>query len=161
MSATNRGTIRQESDFYPTPRSAFHPLLPFLPRDAEIWEPAQGDGRLVLYMRRYGLRALGADLNSGYDFLSDATARACIVTNPPFSLALEFCSHALEVSSEVFLLLRLNFLGSQNRKQWWVDHEPRCLFVLSRRPSFTGNNTDATEYAWFYWGSRHHGIRHL
>lgn len=160
MSATNRGTTREESDFYPTPRSAFHPLLPFLPK-LPIWEPAQGDGRLVLYMRRYGLNAAGDDLNAGYDFLTDPTPRACIVTNPPFSLSLEFCDHALSVSAEVFLLLRLNFLGGMGRKNWWLEHEPSCLFVLSRRPSFTGNGTDATEYAWFYWGSLHSGVKHL
>jgi len=25
------------------------------------------------------------------------------------------------------------------------------MFVLSKRPSFTGKGTDATDYAWFVW----------
>jgi predicted Zn-ribbon and HTH transcriptional regulator len=42
----------------------------------------------------------------------------------------------LEVSQETFMLLRLNFLGSKERKEWWKKREPNALFVLSERPNF-------------------------
>ena len=112
-------------------------------------------------MLDFGILADGDDLNSGYDFLKDTTQRGCILTNPPFSLAQDFCHHALKHSTHVFMLLRLNFLGSQKRKQWWIQHEPSALFVLSQRPSFTDGSTDATDYAWFYWGPAYKGIFHL
>lgn len=161
MSATNRGTIRIASDYYPTPLSAFTPLLPYLPAKTPIWECASGDHRLIDCMRTVHLLASGNDILYGYDFLTDNCLRDVIVTNPPYSLALEFISHALFVSPNVYMLLRLNFLASQKRSVWFRQHEPSALFVLSRRPSFTGIGTDATDYAWFYWGDTHKGIYHL
>lgn len=160
MSATCRGAKRHEADFYATPESAFKPLLPFIKAiGAPVWEPAAGDLRLVDWMTENGIQASGSDLNKGYDFLHDPDAMACIVTNPPFSLALEFCDHAVRHAPHVFMLLRLNFLASQKRRHWWNIHKPDALFVLSERPSFTDDGkTDATDYAWFYWGNIHRGF---
>jgi hypothetical protein len=162
MSATNRGTIRQPQDLYPTPLESFLPLLPFIPEDGPVWEPAAGDFRLVKAMREYELDAAGTDLiPDGQDFLEDRTPRFCIVTNPPYSLAFEFCQHAVEQAKHTFLLLRLNFLASVKRKAWFCQHEPDALFVLSKRPSFVSGGTDSADYAWFYWGPKWTGIRHL
>ena len=137
MSATNRGAKRVESDFYPTPLTAFTPLIKYLPKNQPIFECASGDGRLVKAMNDAGLKATGKDLDrDGFDFLKSRTKRKCIVTNPPFSIALEFCDHALKLAPEVFMLLRLNFLASGKRKEWFQKHEPSALFVLSDRPSF-------------------------
>lgn len=112
-------------------------------------------------MREWGLIAEGADLAGGYDFLNDPFSYPCIVTNPPYSLAYEFTRRAVAHSEETFLLLRLNFLASKKRKDWFQRNEPSALFVLSVRPSFVYGRTDATDYAWFYWGPRHKGIFHL
>ncbi len=158
MSATNRGAQRREADFYGTPRAAFERLVPYI-RFGPVWEPAAGDRRLILMMAAHGIEADGNDLIDGYDFLKDPTPRAAIVTNPPFSLALEFANHALSVAPHVLLLLRLNFLASRKRRDWWIVHNPSALFVLSDRPSFTGDGqTDATDYAWFYWGTEYRGF---
>lgn len=136
MSSANRGAKRIEADFYPTPIEAFNPILPYLPKDKLIWEPAKGDGRLVRRMEEYGLKADGNDLSYGCDFLKETGPWHCIVTNPPFSIAKSFVTQALKVSQETFMLLRLNFLGSSERKEWWKKHEPAALFVLSKRPNF-------------------------
>lgn len=80
-----------------------------------------------------------------------------IASNPPFSLAREFVDKALNDVMDygyVAMLLRLNFLGSQKRRQWWQDMpiKPQWIFIESERPSFTGDgSTDATEYAHFVW----------
>ena len=161
MSATNRGSKRHAADFYATPESAFKPLLPFLKAMPEpIWEPACGDGRLLRWMHLDEIDAKGNDIGrNGYDFLQDNAQRAAIITNPPFSLALEFCDHAINHAPNVFMLLRLNFLGSQKRRDWWRRNPPAALFILSERPSFTDDGqTDATDYAWFYWGKLHRGF---
>lgn len=137
MSATNRGAQRIESDFYPTPEAAFKPLLPFIMAvGCEVWEPAAGDGRLIKWMRAAGIDCAGSDLTEGRDFLLDRERRKTIVTNPPFSLAQEFADHAIAHAEHVFLLLRLNFLGAQHRRDWWRQHEPSALFILSERPDF-------------------------
>lgn len=169
MSSTNRGAKRNAADFYATPESAFMPLLVFLPLDPVFIEPACGDGRLVKWLRRSGRTSRGSDLYAPVNEWNDAQAdftkathpAQFVITNPPFSLALEFCQAALRTSQETMLLLRLNFLGSQKRRDWWKENEPNALFVLSERPDFTGGGGDSCEYAWFYWGRRWQGIRHL
>jgi len=176
MSATGRGAARSPSDFYATPFSAFNPLICYLDKDICYVDPAAGDGRLVVWMRKYGVRADGSDLNTpakqfdaaiceiegGYNYLESLDAPEGIVTNPPYSIAQEFVTKAVSDSREVFMLLRLNFLASQRRAQWWTANKPNALLVLSKRPSFLASNkTDATDYAWFYWGRRHQGIYFL
>lgn len=160
-------TTRADKDFYPTPESSFTPLVPYIVADCiinhdlRVWEPACGDGRLIRLMQEAGLGAEGNDLRDGYDFLEDREPRSCIVTNPPFSLAFEFAQHALKLSRRVYLLLRLDFLASQSRKSWWIEHEPNALFVLSKRPSFTGTKTDARDYGFFAWTNAHSGFHHI
>lgn len=177
MSATNRGATRTPRDFYATPERTFRPLLDVLPRDVAYWEPAAGDGRLIRWLRESGRQALGADLCAApgtprslvfnrRDFLKDRQPRQFILTNPPFSLGLKFCQHAVEVAPEILFLLPLNFLGALYRREWFRAHEPNAIFVITPRPSFGLNKhgkkgTDANEYGWFYWGERWNGIRHL
>jgi hypothetical protein len=161
MSSTNRGAIRNAQDFYATPLSAFNPLLPYLDKTKEHWECACGDGRLVTAMMDYDIHVCGTDLNSGHDFLQSTRHAPVIITNPPFSLAFEFCIHAHAYADEVWMLLRLNFLASQKRATWFRSHEPSALFILTKRPDFTGGGGDSCDYAWFYWGTRHKGIFHL
>jgi hypothetical protein len=135
MSAAGQAA-RIDADFYPTPEATFRPLLPYLPVDLMYWEPACGDRRIIRWLNERGSLASGSDLALGYDFLQDQKNYDAIVTNPPFSQAFEFCQHAVERADHVWLLLRLNFLGSQHRREWWQQHEPSCLFVLSERPKF-------------------------
>jgi len=42
--------IRVERDFYPTPRAAVEPLIPFLPEFFTFCEPCAGDLRLALHL---------------------------------------------------------------------------------------------------------------
>ncbi len=82
-----------------------------------------------------------------------------VVTNPPFTLAMEFVQAALKVlspSGTCAMLLRLNWLASMKRAEFLSRHCPD-VYVLPRRPSFTGGGTDATDYGWFLW--RGPGVR--
>lgn len=155
--------MEREKDFYPTPKHALDSIVPKLTVDLRVWEPCCGDRRLINWLSQYGFMADGADLRDDppADFLKDETVRECILTNPPFSLAQEFVDWARSHAKEVFMLLPLGFLGTQKRAEWWKVNEPQALFVLSKRPSFTGGPTDSAEYAWFYWGARHTGIFHV
>lgn len=150
MSATGRGTTRDEKDYYSTPRAAFAPLLDILPRDVAFWEPCCGDGRLIRWLRESGRKAAGADLmhrthctelelsecSGGVDYLKDATWREFVITNPPFSVAFEMCQHARQHAREFMFLLRLSFLESDDRGKWFEQNEPAGLWVLKKRPSF-------------------------
>ena len=150
-------------DYYPTPISAFEPLLNFLPITWFYWEPACGDKRLVNFLNKKGFKADGNDIKNGYDFLQDKTDRECIITNPPFSICEDFIIHSLEKSMHTIMLLRLSFLGSQRRHNFFKKHPINGLFVLSKRPSFIKGKTDNSEYAWFCWSTERQlqGINHL
>jgi len=79
------------------------------------------------------------------------------ITNPPFNLAQEIITKALsEVHPDgfVIMLLRLNFFGSQKRKQFWQDNMPIVTFVHRERISFTNGATDSIEYMHCIWSSK-------
>jgi hypothetical protein len=153
MSATNRGAERHVNDFYNTPSYTLQSLLDVLDvqKAKSFLEPCRGGGVIYNAMpiqdRDYaeileGKDYLKAEFNKKYDL---------VVTNPPYSLASEFLQKSLGESGSVWYLLRLNFLESKKRAEWWQNNLPTHLLVLSARPSFTGNGTDATAYAWFGW----------
>lgn len=184
MSATGRGAERRADDFYETPGWCTRAILPhLLPADRcgdmKILDPCAGTGAILREIYKSGQ---SYSLLDGVE-IDEERARACeangircgwgdalngkilipkggidldlIITNPPYSLAREFLDVCLSSGTRVVaFLLRINFLGSQDRADWHRAH-PCKLYVLPRRPSFTGGGTDATEYAWFVWGEGH------
>lgn len=138
------------ADFYASPYAALPPLLVAegrrLPRI--IWEPACGNGALVLPMRNRGFEVVATDLHDwgcpdsvgGIDFLSslaDAFVPQAdgygIVTNPPFGCIEEFVERAVARSAYVALLLRLAFLESEGRMHWFPRVGLRRVHVISER----------------------------
>lgn len=168
-------TVRNADDNYATPAWCVREILPYvLPdRPCTVLDPCCGSGAILDAVTSdapwSSTMGIEIDLNrfqqvrSKYErkdlsfqiMHSDALNESCvwpsadlILTNPPYRLALEFLRRALDEDGTVAFLLRLNFLGSQARREFWRDNA-FDVYVLSRRPSFTGNGTDATEYAWF------------
>ena len=79
---------RREADFYPTPRAAVVPLIPYLRGIRTFAEPCAGDGDLVRHLEEFGLRCVYAgDIRSGQDALAldHYGAADAIITNPPWS----------------------------------------------------------------------------
>lgn len=80
-----------------------------------------------------------------------------IITNPPFNLALPIIRKALadvRPGGLVVMLLRLNFFGSKERKEFMQNHGPSFCYVHSKRIGFTPDGkTDSIEYAHFVWQS--------
>ncbi|AGN30186.1 putative DNA methyltransferase [Vibrio phage nt-1] len=76
-----------------------------------------------------------------------------IMTNPPFSLSVDFAEKALaevKYGGYVVMLQRLNWLGSIKRKPFWDKMPLKAVLVHHRRPSFHGTKgTDSIEYAHF------------
>lgn len=183
MSATNRGAIRRECDFYKTPDEAIEKILDALVDfyGDNILECCAGDGAIIKALRRNfegikisaieireeereNLIKAGADCVDIGDFLTltpTSPKPDLIITNPPYSIAQEIIGHCFKVApdAEVVMLLRLAFLESKKRKAFWERHPVTQLYVLSERPSFTGKGTDATAYAWFVWSK--HRVRKI
>jgi hypothetical protein len=79
---------RREADFYPTPRAAVLPLIPYLRGIRTFAEPCAGDGDLVRHLEEFGLQCFySGDIRSGQDaFQRDDYGEAdAIITNPPWS----------------------------------------------------------------------------
>jgi hypothetical protein len=80
------GFERREADFYPTPRAAVAPLVPFLRGTRTFAEPCCGDGDLIRHLESFGLRCVYAgDIRQGQDALAvKSYGGDAIITNPPF-----------------------------------------------------------------------------
>lgn len=181
--AINNINTREKDDFYATPAWCTRALLKRLdvehPRNdrAKVLDPCCGDGAVLKVIREQWRQATldGIEINaerarstgSYYalegDFLgkegaairADVEAYDWIITNPPYSKALEFAEACLAtpVRQGVALLLPINWLGSVRRHAFLRKNTP-ALWVLSKRPSFVNGSTAASEYAWFVW-SKH------
>jgi DNA-directed RNA polymerase subunit RPC12/RpoP len=163
MSATNRGAVRNEADFYKTPDKTIDLFFDnFTLTSGMILEPCAGDGAIIKaivraiqknnwdyrYIIANEIRAeerdnlinSGADLVVISDFIKDGkiTDASTIISNPPYSLAQEVIEHCFEIApnAEVIMLLRLNFLGSGKRKSFFNKYPVTQLYTLSERPSF-------------------------
>lgn len=166
MSSTNRGRDRTKDDLYETPEwlteAICHEISAVMNPEV-VLEPACGPGKMVKAMAEcWPLSDIHqSDITEPYcrNFLNPDHLYPpmfdLIITNPPFSLAMEFVQTAMKCRrtaySMVAMLLRLNWLGSQKRAKWLRAHRP-AVFVTPRRPNFSDAvKTDSCEYAWFLW----------
>jgi hypothetical protein len=181
MSATNRGAVRDPLDFYGTPRWATESILvQLLSRQADdcedpirsVLEPCAGTGAIASVLKDVGFAPWCVEIDQSrwdrcnkiahctlQDWLGEHTVDLkwdLILTNPPFSLALEFVIKAISMATCTVMLLPLNFMASKEREEFHKAHPSHC-HVLRKRPSFGLNKhgkkgTDAQDYGWFQWG---------
>ncbi len=169
MTATK--AIRKD-DFYASPYEAIPPLLVAegkrLPKD--LWEPACGNGAIVVPLRNRGYDVIATDLrdwgcpdsNHGIDFLdafsqSGANDKLGIVTNPPFSIIKPFIETATNIAPYVAILARLAFLEAESRMAWWGTVGLSRVHVISdrlpmmHRYGYVGPKlmTSGMAYSWF------------
>jgi hypothetical protein len=176
MSSTNRkgkNPKRAMLDYYPTPSWVVYRFLEKIQLPGGCWfEPCAGDGAIakavnqvrsdVTWMLNEIQPEMATKLKeldplvTNQDYLTfnktnEKTPRV-IITNPPFTLAMECLKKSFEINPEyVVFLLRLNFLASKSRAQFMSENTPD-IYVLSQRPSFTANGgRDSIDYAWFVW----------
>lgn len=174
MSSTNRGYDRHISDYYVTPVSEIKKFWREFKAHNDIsdtkcvLDPSSGgDSKhpmsypevlkdetfdlITMDIREDSLSVLKGDyLKTEFDKPFDM-----IITNPPFSCAMQFLQKALNEVKDggyVIMLLRLNFLGSKTRNEWLKNNMPYEIYVHGKRMSFTDDGkTDSIEYAHFVW----------
>lgn len=169
FSLNNTGK-RKENDLYETPYSMTQQLLKkeFFDSKYSIVEPAAGNGAIVRVLEEQGWGrgggVLSYDLNVDHkDFLFDTQIYYQLITNPPYSKALEFILHAKEVVVWKFaMLLPLSYLHGQKRYETlWQDFSIfslRKIYIFTRYPML-GNSlredgkyeTGMQVYAWYIW----------
>jgi hypothetical protein len=160
-------------DFYPTPREAVTALLTVEKLPYNLWDVAAGNGGIVRPLRESGYQVIASDiverdfkLNFTSDFLTTTEAPAgveTIVCNPPYRLAQQFVTHALELVPRVIMLLRLAFLESERRApildggQLARVHIFRNRLPMMHRDGWTGPRaSSAIAFAWYVWAGDDH-----
>ena len=146
---SNRSAIdRNKTDFYATPAEVTVALLDFLESKnlispgCLIWEPACGSGAMTEVMLNRGYAILGTDLYpqdpgiAGEDFLKTCAYCNWIITNPPFSKAAEFITHALELGKPCAFLLKSQFWHAKSRLDLFRENPPTYVLPLTWRPDF-------------------------
>jgi len=179
MSSKNRRIKTLDYDFYPTPTDVLDQIFNEIKWDniSTFRDPAKGDGYFLEKVNKEYPSIITDyyEIREGKDYLQednrDIVDLEC--TNPPFSLTMEFFEKSLKYSKSTIFLQRLNYLGSQRRKQFWQSINLTHLFVLSKRPKFAKKckqcnillhpkkqtcpycngkiayQSDSIEYAWF------------
>lgn len=195
MSSTNRGAVRSPNDYYVTPvaeickfLTAFYINTDFKFVGASVLDPCAGGDAMhpMSYPEAICIMCAGVKVIHTIDIREDSRARDkqdylnsatpvpptdVIISNPPFSLAQQFVTKALQEvkpGGYVIFLARLNFFGADCRRDWWREHMPTYAYVHSKRMSFKTplsealakklgkkpgkpGQTDSIEYAHLVW----------
>lgn len=182
MSSTNRHNAdkRHIADYYVTPvddivkfLSAFDEEVTLNIWDRQILDPCAGGDELHAMSYPKALKEYYAikdeDIIRTIDIREDSLAENkldylhtklnykpfVIISNPPFNQAMEFIKKALDDVADdgyVMMLLRLNFLETKARKDFFDNYMPSWIFVHHKRMSFTdAGGTDSVAYCHMVW----------
>ena len=175
MSQRDSGYARVAFDQYETPEWVTRALLPHIPENANIWEPACGSGRMANVLNavyrsdiQFGENFLS--LGEGYDRKLSGDALAAwysvnaIVTNPPYNMAQDFIEHALSLmqfeKGFVAMLLRTDFDHAKSRRNLFAEHPAFAKkLVLTKRIQWfeDSKSSPSFNHAWFIWDWQHQG----
>jgi hypothetical protein len=165
FSKANRGQ-RNKSDFYQTPYSMTEQLLDHIGhwRSTSVLEPAAGDGAITKVLRKRGFEVIESDIRmTGEDFLTRTEQVDWIITNPPFTLSLEFILQCKRIARKGFwLLMPIEYLHGQDRYEkvfsaldGYPLHE---VLIFTRRAMLTDTvredgrfPTGMITWAWYGW----------
>lgn len=159
--------IRHINDFYATEPKAVELLMELEKFDKNILEPCCGMGHISEILKKHGYNVTSSDLIDrkygigGVNFLTDIKKwNGDIITNPPYKEALEFVTHAIRIipkGNKVAMFLKIQFLESQSRREFFKEHPPKIVYVSSSRLScvkngeFDTNKPNAMCFCWFIW----------
>src|SRR5690349_6768441 len=100
MSQRDSGYERKERDCYETPEWVTEALIKHIPKRVKsVWEPACGSGRMSSVLEQVFSQVYATDIAMGRDFLKVERNNCwAIITNPPYNLATEFISRAIQLT---------------------------------------------------------------
>jgi|TARA_B100000282_G_scaffold285452_1_gene250979 hypothetical protein len=166
---------RQSRDYYATDPQA---LIDFLEatktkndfwKGNNFWEPACGDGNLANVLLENNWNVFQSDIfkynnrHQVFDFLDcqKPKPKTNIITNPPYKIGQKFIEKALTLIDPGYkaaFLMRIQFLESKGRHEFFQKHPPKFVYIHSSRIKIFKNNdqekySDAQPlcYAWFVW----------
>lgn len=127
----------QRMDACQTPAYALDPLLPYLPRNWTIWEPAAGEGNIVEALFDSGFKSVvSTDLIRQENFFEfEPDNWDCIVTNPPFSIHFEWLERCYKLGQPFALLLKVDILGTKTAQELFDEYGIEII-LLDKRINF-------------------------
>lgn len=167
---------RKPADLYETPPSVTQALVLANPPPvgARLWEPFCATGKISKVLMYHGYQVASTDLRhtgfgvGGVDFLQTQpdpdTPIDGIASNPPFSIAAECISHALDVLEVRYLalLLKSNFWHTKGRMSLKERHPPTAEHPVSWRIPFLEKERGKSplmDCTWFVWDKSQDRIR--
>ncbi len=141
-----------KSDQYHTPPYAVRPLLPYLRKDATIWECAIGAGYLLRFLREEGYKVVGRPQDN---FLTVRPPHYdVLVTNPPYSAKAEFVARAYSLGRP-FAFLLPDYDLAQSCMPFFRRYGVQLL-IPSKRIQYERINGEPTgkanfNTAWYCW----------
>lgn len=135
---------RAELDFYATEPKQARLLLGIEDlSDARILEPCCGSGSIAQVLTEAGLEVEASDIaDRGFgrqqDFFTIPSFDGHIVTNPPFTRAVDFVSHALSIipqGRKACFFLKLTFLEGIKRRHFFDITPPSASTSAPSAPS--------------------------
>lgn len=170
VGASRNNGPRDKYDYYPTPSNVVEELLKRESFSGLIWEPACGEGHISKVLEANGYNVHSSDIiDRGYgeqfDFFSSDFVSENIITNPPYSKALEFVLKAKEQSkNKIAMFLKTVFLESVSRNVMFQDKDfpLKTVYQFSRRVCLYKNGVEMKKsgmisYAWFVWDKEYEG----
>jgi len=164
----NKDRAKPDNEFFPTPVEAIDALMEHeggaLRRYERIWEPCCGNGQSARALEFYRFEVIGTDLiDRGYgtgslDFLQwEGTPPAkAIVSNFPFSLALEFVLKAKSLGIEYMAVLhKTTYWNATDRDRLWAIWQPARRYSLTFRLDFLGLGGGTMDCDWYVWDIAH------
>lgn len=169
FSRNNSKGLRRKSDFYETPYSITKHLLDRESFDfsKSCLEPACGQGAIVKVLEPHWKTSL-THYDKEVDFLTETKPYHYVITNPPFSLAIEFVLHAKTICKhKICMLLPLSYLhGKKRHDNIYMDKDfpLKSVYVFTRYPMLGDPlredgkyRTGMMVYAWYVWETEYKG----
>lgn len=162
---------RERDDYYATEPKAVELLLDLEKFDSNILEPCCGEGHMSEVLKSAGYNVTSSDLiDRGYGGVKSLFDYehfdGDIVTNPPYKLALDCVKKSLDIVDDghkVAMFLKIQFLESKTRKEFFEQYPPKVVYVASKRlvcaknGDFNQYTGKAMSFAWFIWEKGYKG----
>jgi hypothetical protein len=161
-------------EVFRTPLYSLTPLLDYRPEwfTGSGYDPAAGDGRMIREIIKRGnpgphfvndireeeaakLQDCGTVTNADYLRMADLPRCDFLVTNPPFTLAMEFVEKAkAHISGPICILQSIAWQATKKRSEWLRRAGLAYVLNLPRRPKWevdTGDHVanNMRDFAWF------------
>ncbi|MBO5863521.1 MAG: hypothetical protein J6Q59_04550 [Paludibacteraceae bacterium] len=176
LAGGNPANNRVKNDFYATNPEAVEALLKREKFDGlKFLEPCVGAGHIAEVIKKHFPEATVDCIDIEYrgyagtvttDFLQLKTDKKynAIITNPPYSLALEFIEKSMQLierEGKIAMFLKLQFLEGEKRKKFFEKFPPATIYVFRKRMATWkngepkdahGKNWATTMcHAWYVW----------